>query len=245
MNHVLAAPQHNPATILTDHYRVTEVVHRFEADEATLVGLDNARSAITVCVRDATGLMSALALNALIKATVDFNAYANHEYGDGTLRRVEPATPRFGVYCIPIGKLTIKTRLTVMRLSRIIDRMSCEPIANFVGSVLGDPSVSMGYFTMPATALGRHVVSGSMATRAIARAENAEERAKISKRCATVGELAAAVELIRPVMVANVDRSAGEVMNRALDELRHADGELHGQLIAAIGGNGGVFRSFD
>ncbi len=232
MNHIIAAPQHNPATILHDQYRVTEVVHRFEADEATLVGLDNARSAITVCVRDASGLMASLRLNSLVKASIDFNCHENHEYADGTLRRIEVAAPRYGVYCIPFSAFNQKTRFAVVRLSRLIDRLSCEPLADCLGAVLGDPAVSTDYFARPVSLLGRNVISGGMTTRAIAQAEIAMERAATLKRPPVVGEVAAAAALLRPVVGEGIDPEASAILNRSLNSLRAADAEINAQLIA-------------
>lgn len=100
-----ALHQPNPATLVIDHYRITEIVHCCEASAVTLTGFDNVRTGLTVCVHDADEVAAALQIGDIVKATMDFSQHLNHHGGDCTLIAVRPVPPRLAVYCIPTGEL--------------------------------------------------------------------------------------------------------------------------------------------
>lgn len=230
-----ALHQPNPATIVFDHYRITEVVHRFEKEGVTLTGIDNVKIGLTVCVHDANDAAGTLRIGDIVKAKLDFSEHLNHHGGDCTLIAVRPVPSRLGVYCIPIGELMERGRITARRMHRLISKLDSSDLADLIGSVIGHPQIHPGYFAMPAMqARSRHGMPGGLAMRAVVDAEMLLAKSAEQKQPTLQGEIAATAALFKPVHLATGDNTAGDLLAGAMMKLKSKDAGLYQALVARL-----------
>lgn len=231
--HALHLP--NPATLVIDHYRITEIVHRCEASAVTLTGFDNVRTGLTVCVHDANDATGRLRIGDIVKAKLDFSQHLNHQGGDCTLIAVRPVPPRLAVYCIPTGELMERGRITAFRMHRFIGTMGSTDLADLIGGVIGHPQIHPGYFAMPAMkASSRHGMPGGLAMRAVVNAEMLLAKMATLKQPTLQGEILATAALLKPVPIVTGNNTAGDLLTGALVNLKALNAGLYQALVARL-----------
>ncbi len=230
-----ALHQPNPATLVVDHYRITEVVHRCDASAITLTGFDNVRTGLTVCVHDANDAAGTLQIGDIVKAKLDFSQHMNHQGGDCTLIAARPVPPRLAVYCIPTGELMERGRITALRMHRFISAISSTDLADLIGGVIGHPQIHPGYFAMPAMkARTRHGMPGGLAMRAVVDAEMLLAKMATLKQPTLQGEIVATAALLKPVPIVTGNNTAGDLLTDAMMKLKSKDAGLYQALVARL-----------
>lgn len=230
-----ALHQPNPATLVIDHYRITEVVHRCDASAITLTGFDNVRTGLTVCVHDANDAAAALRIGDIVKAKLDFSQHLNHHGGECTLIAARPVPPRLAVYCIPTGELMERGRITVRRMHRFIGTMGSSDLADLIGSLIGHQQIHPGYFAMPAMqARSRHGMPGGLAMRAVVDAEMLLAKSAELNQPTLQGEIGATAALLKPVPIVTGNNTAGDLLTDAMMKLKSKDAGLYQALVARL-----------